>query len=139
VGLTDRLLGRGLRRWERHLRRLDGYERPPRGEHLTAADLGVTEVFGVGTECRVFLSERALYLLSTMPQARGKPRIGQNLMATRVPFDAVRVAKLTPGKRLFVAYDSPHGPEGRQVDFSRWGVSDSFVDALSERVPLERQ
>jgi hypothetical protein len=106
---------------------------------LTATDLGVTDVFGVGTECRVFVSERALYLLSTMPQARGTPRIDHDMMATRVPFDAVRAAKLTPGKRLFVAYDSPHGPEGRQVDFSRWGLSESFVDALSERVPLEHQ
>jgi hypothetical protein len=33
---------------------LDGYEHLPRNEHLTAADLGTTNVFGVGTECRVF-------------------------------------------------------------------------------------
>jgi hypothetical protein len=106
---------------------------------LAAADLGITDVFGVGSECRVFLSERSLYLMSTVPRAKGMPRVGTDMMATRIPFDAVRAAKLTPGKRLFIAYGSPHGPEGRQVDFSRWGLSGSFVDALSEHVPLERQ
>jgi hypothetical protein len=138
MGVTDRFQRRGLRRWARQLRRLDGYERLPRGEHLIAADLAITNVFGVGTECRVFLSKRAVYLLSAVPRAKGTPRIGTDMMATRIPFDSVRTVKISPGNHLFVAYDSPHGAEGRRLDFSRWGLSESFVDALSEHVLLER-
>jgi hypothetical protein len=137
VGVADRLLRHGLRRWERQLRGIDGLERLPPDERLIAADLGISDVFGVGTECRVFISERALYLLSTLPRYKGVPPVGSDVMATRVPFDAVQAATLAPStKRLFVAYDSPHGPEGRIIDFSRWGLSDSFVNALSEHVPL---
>jgi hypothetical protein len=137
MGLTSRLLRRGLRKWERQLRQFDGYERLPPGERLIAADLGMTDVFGVSTECRVFLSERALYLLTTVPKTKGKPRIETDMMATRVPFDSLRAAKLAPStKRLFFGYDSPHGDEGRIIDFSRWGLSDSFVNALREHVSL---
>jgi hypothetical protein len=137
MGLTGRLLRRGLRKWERQLRQFDGYERLPSDEHLIAAELGISDVFGVGTECRVFISERALYLLSTLPRYKGVPPVGSDVMATRVPFDAVQAATLAPStKRLFVAYDSPHGPEGRIIDFSQWGLFDSFVNALSEHVPL---
>jgi hypothetical protein len=80
--------------WERKLRGLDGYERLPGEEHVTAADVGVTNVFGVGSECRVFLSERALYLLSTVPKAKGVPQFGTDMMATRVSFESVRAEEL---------------------------------------------
>jgi hypothetical protein len=92
--------------WERKLRGLDGYERLPGEEHVTAADVGVTNVFGVGSECRVFLSERAVYLLSTVPKAKGVPQFGTDMMATRVSFESVRHCEAHAGERLLVAYDS---------------------------------
>jgi hypothetical protein len=139
VSVVDLLQRRGLRKWERQLRQFDGYERLPSDEHLIAAELGISDVFGVSTECRVFPSERALYLLSMLPKYKGVPPVGTDMMATRIPFDSLQAVKLAPStKRLFVAYDSPHGAEGRIIDFSRSGLSDAFVNALSGHVSLSR-